>query len=123
MKIIRQLLHPKLIETHDRTYFQRAPDTATFPYLTYSLELATDGEGFVLAVLNVDGWDKPPTGSTAAIETLMQTVKDSLDKITLTNEDIVVSLYLDRTLALDDDDRLIVRRRQVYQGRLFERRE
>ena len=118
---LRRALHSYLRSIHPRVYFQRAPDTAQFPYITYSFEMIPDGEGFELVVLDIDGWDMPDDGDTTGLESLMSDVKRSMDKKTLTTDDLVVSFYLDRKLALEDDNPKIIRRKYVYQGRLFER--
>jgi len=118
---LRKALHPRLRAIHPRAYFQRAPDTAQFPYITYSFEMIPDGEGFELVVLDIDGWDMPDDGDTTGLESLMSDVKRSMDKKTLTTDDLVVSFYLDRKLALEDDNPKIIRRKYVYQGRIFER--
>lgn len=118
---LRRALHSYLRSIHPRVYFQRAPDTAQFPYITYSFEMIPDGEGFELVVLDIDGWDMPDDGDTTGLEGLMSDVKRSMDKKTLTTDDLVVSFYLDRKLALEDDNPKIIRRKYVYQGRLFER--
>ena len=117
----RRALHPHLRAVHPRVYFQRAPDTATFPYLTYSFEVLPDGESFELVVLDIDGWDMPISGDTTQLENLMTDVDRAMNKTTLTTDDLVVSFYLDRKLALEDDNPKIIRRKYVYQGRLFER--
>ena len=118
---LRKALHPRLRAIHPRAYFQRAPDTAQFPYITYSFEMIPDGEGFELVVLDIDGWDMPDDGDTTGLESLMSYVKRSMDKKTLTTANLVVSFYLDRKLSLEDDNPKIIRRKHIYQGRLFER--
>ena len=120
---LRKALHPVLRAIHSRVYFQRAPDTAQFPYLTYRFEVTTDGEGFGFVALDVDGWDLPNDGDTTRLENLMADVKRELDKAVLTTENLVVSIYLDRKLPLEDENPNIIRRKHIYQGRLFERRE
>ena len=120
---LRKALHPLLQAIHSRVYFQRAPDTAQFPYLTYRFEVTTYGEGFEFVTLDVDGWDLPNDGDTTQLENLMADVKRELDKAVLTTENLVVSIYLDRKLPLEDENPNIIRRKHIYQGRLFERRE
>jgi len=120
---LRKALHSYLRSIHPRVYFQRAPDTAQSPYITYSFEMIPDGEGFELVVLDIDGWDLPNDGDTTRLENLMADVKRELDKAVLTTENLVVSIYLDRKLPLEDENPNIIRRRHTYQGRLFERRD
>ncbi len=118
---LRKTLQAHLKTIHSRVYFQQAPDTAQFPYLTYSFETVPDGEGFELIVLDIDGWDMPASGDTTQLEKLMTDVDRAMNKTTLTTDNLVVSFYLDRKLSLEDDDPKIIRRKHIYQGRLFER--
>ena len=117
----RRALHPHLRSIHPRAYFQRAPDTAKFPYLVYRMEIRDDGEAFHLITLDIDGWDRPETGDTTELESLMDVVNAGMNKVTLTTDSLVVSFYLENKLALLDDDPKIHRRRYTYQGRMFER--
>jgi len=117
----RRALHPHLRSIHPRAYFQRAPDTAKFPYLVYRMEIRDDGEAFHLITLDIDGWDRPETGDTTELESLMVVVNAGMNKVTLTTDSLVVSFYLENKLALLDDDPKIHRRRYTYQGRMFER--
>jgi hypothetical protein len=122
MKNLRKLLHPYLKSIHPRVYFQDAPDSAEFPYLTYDFtQIVNDGEGFETVAVDVDGWDMPANGDTTALETLMQTVNDALNKKTLTDEDLAVTFYLDRKIPLRDDNKDIRRRKYIYEARLFGR--
>ena len=122
MKNLRKLLHPYLKSIHPRVYFQDAPDDAQFPYLTYDFtQITNDGEGFETVALDIDGWDMPANGDTTALETLMQTVNDALNKKTLTAEGLAVTFYLDRKIPLRDDNKDIRRRKYIYEARLFGR--
>jgi hypothetical protein len=122
MKNLRKLLHPFLKSIHPRVYFQIAPDSAEFPYLTYDFtQIINDGEEFETVALDIDGWDMPVGGDTTALETLMQTVNDVLNKKTLTAEGLAVTFYLDRKIPLRDDNPAIKRRKYIYEARLFGR--
>jgi len=118
---LRRVLHLHFRSIYPRVYFQKAPDTAQFPYLTYSFEVMPDGECFELLALDIDGWDMPDDGDTTRLENLMSDVNLGMNKKTLTTDDLVVSFYLDRKLSLEDDNPKIIRRKHIYQGRLFER--
>lgn len=122
MKNLRKLLHPFLKSIHPRVYFQIAPDSAEFPYLVYDFtQIVNDGEEFETVALDIDGWDMPADGDTTALETLMQTVNDVLNKKTLTAENLAVTFYLDRKIPLLDDNKNIRRRKYIYEARLFGR--
>ena len=119
---IRRALHPHLRSIHPRAYFQRAPDTAKFPYLVYRMEIYDDGQSHQLITLDIDGWDRPEmAGDTTELENLMAAVNAGMNKVTLTTDNLVVSFYLENKLALLDDDPKIHRRRYTYQGRMLER--
>ena len=119
---LRKLLHPYLKSIHPRVYFQLAPDDAQFPYLVYDFtQIVNDGEEFETVAVDVDGWDMPADGDTTALETLMQTVNDALNKKTLTAEGLTVTFYLDRKIPLLDDNKNIRRRKYIYEARLFGR--
>ncbi len=122
MKNLRKLLHPYLKSIHPRVYFQDAPDDAQFPYLTYDFtQITNDGEEFETVALDVDGWDMPAGGDTTALEALMESVNDALNKKTLTAENLAVTFYLDRKIPLRDDNKNIRRRKYIYEARLFGR--
>jgi hypothetical protein len=122
MKNLRKLLHPFLKSIHPRVYFQAAPENAQFPYLVYDFtQITNDGEEFETVAVDVDGWDMPANGDTTALETLMQTVNDALNKKTLTAEGLAVTFYLDRKIPLRDDNKDIRRRKYIYEARLFGR--
>src|SRR5690554_4928057 len=122
MKYLRELLYPQLKAIHPRVYFQVAPENAQFPYLVYDFtQITNDGEEFETVALDVDGWDMPAKGDTTALETLMQTVNDVLNKKTLTAEGLAVTFYLDRKIPLVDDNPGIKRRKYIYEARLFGR--
>lgn len=122
MKNLRELLYPQLKAIHPRVYFQAAPENAQFPYLVYDFtQITNDGEEFETVAVDVDGWDMPADGDTTALETLMQTVNDALNKKTLTAEGLAVTFYLDRKIPLRDDNKNIRRRKYIYEARLFGR--
>lgn len=120
MKNLRECIHSYLKSIHPRVYFQIAPDNAQFPYLVYDFtQITNDGEEFETVAVDVDGWDL--TDDTTALETLMQTVNDALNKKTLTAEGLAVTFYLDRKIPLRDDNKDIRRRKYIYEARLFGR--
>ena len=120
MKNLRELLYPQLRAIHPRVYFQVAPDSAEFPYLVYDFtQIVNDGEEFETVAVDIDGWDIPADGDTTALETLMQSVNNALNKKTLIAEGLAVTFYLDRKIPLVDDNPDIKRRKYIYDARLF----
>ena len=119
---LRKIIQGQLKAIHPRVYFQMAPKTATFPYLVYDFtQIINDGEEFETVAVDIDGWDRPSDGDTTALEILMQTVNDALNKKTLTAEGLAVTFYLDRKIPLLDDNKNIRRRKYIYEARLFGR--
>ena len=115
---LRKALLARLKTIHPRVYFERAPSTAVFPYLVFDFQLYPDGEGFELCTLSIDGWDNNP--DTTALETLMASAR-TLDKATISNDELVVTFYLENMIPLIDDDETIRRRNYNFAARLFKR--
>lgn len=136
---IRRAVLTAIKSVHPRVWYEKAPDRAAFPYLVYLLQNAVNRPGLEQFLLDVDGWDAPANGSTAALETLMADVDQRLHKrvVSLTSDGSFVApyqysgsgadklsfvIYRDRHFPLEDDDKRIRRRKYIYEVRTFERR-
>lgn len=118
---LRTLLQKHLKTLHSRVYFQTVNEKEVFPYIIYDFPNSIpDGEGYELITVDIDGWDYNNTGDTTVIENLMKTI-NSLDKMTLINDDIAVTFYLENKIPLVDPDERIKRRKYIYQAKLFRR--
>jgi hypothetical protein len=121
---LRKAINTYLKAIHPRVYFQSAPENAEnaeYPYIVVDFTNTNDdGEFQEITVVDIDGWDRPSNGDTAALENLMANI-NGLNKTTVTADDLAVSFYLDRKLPLMDPDPLIKRRKYVYQARLYKR--
>lgn len=117
---LRKIVQAELKAVHPRVSFQRASENTVTPYLVYDItNIIDDGEGYQLVNIDIDGWDNKQ--DTTALETLMKNVNDRLNKKTVTTDKLAITFYLDRKIALIDDEPSIERRKYIYQGRLFER--
>lgn len=115
---LRKIIQGQLKAIHPRVYFQMAPKTATFPYLVYDIPtINDDGEGYQLATIDIDGWDM--TDDTTALETLMQTVNNALNKKSFVHNNTTLTPFLESKLSLRDDEAKLKRRKNIYQGRIF----
>lgn len=122
MTELRTIVQSQLLALHSRVYFQVAPEDAVFPYLVYDIpDIFDDGEWFKRATVDVDGWDLPTDGDTTALETLMETVKDGLNKQTIVSASAGASFFLSSMHSLVDDDKRIKRRKYIFEAHLFER--
>jgi hypothetical protein len=120
MNDMRKLVYSALKDIHPRVYFQSAPKAAKYPYLVMDFtNVLDDGEDFRVIDLDVDGWDY--SDDTTNLETLMETINQSMNKKSVTLDNLVVTFYLERILFLTDDDPLIKRRKYMYQVRAFKR--
>lgn len=119
MKEVRQAINTKLKSIHPKTYFLQSPSTAPFPRLIYSIEITDLEDGLRLVTLDVDGWDNKE--DTTALEDLMISVKNEFNKNLVINDQLFISFYLDKQLALPDDNPQLNRRTNTFLGRLYER--
>lgn len=117
---IRNVLDPYLLSIHPHVWFQRAPDNALSPYLTYDFaNISLFGEGHQVLTLDVDGWDNKEDSTD--LEVLMSTVEESLNNHVLVGTGVVIAFYLDTKIPLTEDNKKIIRRRYVFQGKIFKR--
>jgi hypothetical protein len=116
---VRKTIKSQLKSIHPHVYFLKAPSNAQFPYLVYTVELTDLGDGLRMVTLDVDGWDNQD--DTTALETLMSNVRTALDRNLSINESLFLSFYLDRQLALTDENPQLNRRSNIFMGRLYER--
>jgi len=118
MKTFRKALHAYLKSlTSNSVCFQRAPDTASFPYVVYDFQIYNDGEGTQQVTLDIDIWDDQ--ADTTRLETLASAV--DVNKKVITTDDLSVVFYLESKMPLTDEDPAIKRRRYSYIGYLHER--
>jgi hypothetical protein len=115
---IRKAILAELKAIHPRVYFQRASDTAVYPYLVYNLPNSTDDGTLENFVLDVDAWDN--TTNTTALETLIDSADHALHRKTIVVGTLSMTLYRENRLVLEDDDSRLARRKYIYQVRTYE---
>lgn len=116
---VRKAINSQLKSIHPRVYFMKAPETATFPYLVYELDITYLEDELYMVSLDVDGWDNK--NDTTAFEILMNSVKNTFKKNILINDKLAIFLEFDRAFPLTDPDESINRRKYIFTGRLYER--
>ena len=119
---LRSTIVAALRAVHPRVYYQRAPDGAPYPYLVYELPNSNDQGDLEQFVLDVDGWDRPAVqGDSTQLEQLMAAVDEALDRRVVTVDGTPMVIYRETRLPLEDDDVRLLRRKYVYQVRVFEK--
>ncbi|TWE06403.1 hypothetical protein FB550_102425 [Neobacillus bataviensis] len=119
MKTIRQAIKSQLTSIHPRVYFLKSPDNAQFPYLVYTIQITDLSDNLKMVTLDVDGWDNKE--DTTELEDLMVSVKNGLNRQVILNDNLFMSMYLDRQLVVPDDNPELSRRTNIFLGRLYER--
>lgn len=116
---LRKELNNVLKSIHSRSYFQRPPDDAQFPYVVYDLPSSNTIEDLEVLTLDVDVWDNKK--DTTALETLTDQLDSTLHKYKVLHASFQFSIYRTTRLFLIDDDPRLTRRRLSYQIRFFRR--
>ena len=113
-----------------RVSYQDATGNNEPPYVVVDIvNMRDDGEGRQSLVVDIDFWDK--NADTTELDELVALVNGDgsitnptgLNKRTLTNDNGMVTFFLDDTLSLKDDDKRIRRRKCIYQAHAFSHSE
>jgi hypothetical protein len=113
MEELLKVIYAKLIEVTASSYFDIAPTTATFPFLTFKLPNSSDVQGCQIGsredfILEVDVWDN--IKDTARLEALTTAIETELQRERVINSYVSVSFFRINRLMLDDPDEAIKRR-------------
>ncbi len=110
-------------------YYQKAPEKATLPYLTFDIVNSTDDGTLERFILDVDGWDN--RNSTTALEILMNDIDFMLHSRTFYVQDtnngfipeqqLAITFYRENRLTFDESEARYNHRRYIYQIRTHER--
>ena len=110
----------KILKTiHPRVYFMKAPDTVVFPYVVYDLPQSYFDDGLEVFNLDIDVWDDKT--DTTEIETLAQSIWNTLHKYYFINNDIQFTTYRINRMTIQDDDPRIRRRTLMFNIRYYDR--
>lgn len=100
---ISDLILAKLATLHARVYRNESIETPTFPYVVYSLSSLTPTDPSTDYYLNIDIMEKPHT-SVRVIETLADSIQDSLDNLVLRTVDLNVHSVLEQRQFISQSD-------------------
>lgn len=114
-----------LLTKSDRVYFQRAPDTAPFPYVVFDLPTSNDTRPSQDFYLEIDGWDN--NQDTNALENLIDSIDGDGDNLnptglnnkTLSTVDVTATFHRQNRGNIPDEDKRINRRQLRYSVRVY----
>lgn len=102
-------------------HYEIAPDTSPYPYLVYELSELTYNYGKAVIQLEINILDYGT--STSAVETLSDTLQDTLHKLYFINDKIQYSVYRRNRNTVQEEDKKIKRRRLIFEIQLYESKE
>ncbi len=118
---LRKKLKEILKTIHPNIYFQNASEKAQYPYIVYDLPNSFTNEDQEIFNLDVDVWDIPKDGDTTALESLADTVWNTLHKYRYIDDNMQISIYRQNRMTLIDDDPRFKRRMLIFQLKYFRR--
>lgn len=120
MRDLRALFQQKLLESCAHVYFGTAPSSVENPCIVWNLQELSYEDGLSLQELEADVMDYGE--DTAPAETIADDLQQRLDHFQALEETFEVSVYRERRQPLQENDKLVIRRRLTFQVRLYERR-
>lgn len=98
---------------HNEVHYRKAPSTATYPYIVFSISDMGESKE-----LELNYWDR--NSNTETIEILADNIETLLDETNITNEHHSITFYnnYDRKF-IDDEDKSILRINETFEIRYF----
>ena len=119
MSDLRALFQRKLQEASAHVYFGTAPSSVEYPCIVWNLQELAYEDGLSLQELEADVMDYGE--DTAPAESIADDLQQRLDHFQTLEETFEVSVYRERRQPLQENDKLVIRRRLTFQVRLYER--
>jgi len=116
---LRTALSAILKTIHPRVYFNKASETATMPYIVYSLPNSFAIEEQDVFSLDVDVWDDEI--DTTAIETIAHNVWVELHSYKYIDASMQFSIKRSNRIIVTDEDPRINRRKLIFQLKYYDR--
>ena len=118
MNQLRELIKAELLLILPRVFFNRVPDSAVFPFITFSFTTSFMNGEVEIVPIDVDVWDR--TCDTTILEGIASDISGSLHRNHMLGDGITVSIYREGRSSPDDDDPQIKRRRISFQARCLD---
>ena len=119
MSDLRALFQRKLQQASAHVYFGTAPSSVEYPCIVWNLQELAYEDGLSLQELETDVMDYGE--DTAPAESIADDLQQRLDHFQALEETFEVSVYRERRQPLQENDKLVIRRRLTFQVRLYER--
>lgn len=119
MSDLRALFQRKLLESSAHVYFGTAPSSVEYPCIVWNLQALSYEDGFSLQELEADVMDY--SEDTAPAESIADNLQRRLDHFQTLEDTFEVSVYRERRQPLQENDKLVIKRRLTFQVRLYER--
>ena len=119
MSDLRAMFPRKLQEASAHVDFGTAPSSVEYPCIVWNLQELAYEDGLSLQELEADVMDYGE--DTAPAETIADDLQQRLDHFQTLEETFEVSVYRERRQPLQENDKLVIRRRLTFQVRLYER--
>ena len=119
MSDLRALFQQKLLESSAHVYYGTAPASVQYPCIVWSLQELSYEDGFSLQELETEVMDYGE--DTAPAETIADDLQQRLDHFQTLKDAFEVSVYRERRQPLQENDKLVIKRRLTFQVRLYER--
>lgn len=116
---LRALLQRKQLESCDHVYCGTAPSSVEYPCIVWNLQELSCEDGLSLQELEADVMDYGE--DTAPSEAIADDLQQRLDHFQTLTDTFEVSIYRERRQPLQENDKLVIRRRLIFQVRLYER--
>ena len=119
MSDLRALFQRTLLEASAHVYFGTAPSSVEYPCIVWNLQELAYEDGLSLQELEANVMDYGE--DTAPAESIADDLQQRLDHFQTLEETFEVSVYRERRQPLQENDKLVIRRRLTFQVRLYER--
>lgn len=108
-----------LLTEHSRVFFGSANKKASFPYVVFSFPNSFMISKQEVFVLDVDVWGNDP--DTTELDTISENIWRKLEDYRFIDNSQQFTIYKDRRLMLDEDDRQVKRRKLIFNVRYLNR--
>lgn len=116
-EILRSFLKEKFDEITTENFYEAAPSTTVYPFLTYLLEDSFDDGLIEVFNLVIDGWDD--NSDTTNLVRLMSDVDNLFQRLKGSADGLFFSFYRSNRRTLTDPDKRLRRRQLEFEVKVM----